>query len=154
MPASVVVSLIAGLLAPDDVVPSLRAADKPDALSQLAGMLASRHHLDSHRIAESLLQRESLGSTGLGHGLAIPHGRVRELKHPLGAFARLATPIPFDAPDDRPVNLVFVLLVPAKATDEHLQILSELAQIFSDKQLREKLRSAPDRNELHRLITA
>lgn len=147
-------SLIAGLLDPDDVVGSLQAADKTDALHQLAAMIATRHGLDRRRITESLLQREALGSTGLGHGLAIPHGRVRELKHPLGAFARLATAIPFEAPDDRPVNLIFVLLVPAKATDEHLQILSELAQIFSNKQLREKLRAATDSNELHRLITA
>ncbi|MGA9393847.1 MAG: PTS sugar transporter subunit IIA, partial [Azonexus sp.] len=83
-------------------------------------------------------------STGLGQGIAIPHGRIKGLKQAAGAFLRLATPVPFDSPDGRPVNLLFILLVPEQATEEHLQILSELAQRFSERPFREKLLAAPD----------
>ena len=91
-----------------------------------------------------LFAREKLGSTGLGQGVAIPHGRIKGLKQAVGAFLRLASPVPFDSPDGRPVDLLFVLLVPEQATEQHLQILSELAQRFSERVFREKLQSAPD----------
>ena len=103
---------------------------------------------------DSLFAREKLGSTGLGQGVAIPHGRIKGLKEALGAFVRLAQPVPFDAPDGGPVTLVFVLLVPEKATEKHLQILSELAQMFSDKALREAMSRAPDAAALYELIAA
>ena len=103
---------------------------------------------------DSLLARERLGSTGLGQGVAIPHGRIKGLKDSLCAFVRLAQPVPFDAPDGNPVSLVFVLLVPEQATEKHLQLLSELAQMFSDKALREAMNQAPDAGALHKLITA
>jgi PTS system nitrogen regulatory IIA component len=95
-------------------------------------------------IFDSLFAREKLGSTGLGQGVAIPHGRIKGLKQAAGAFLRLASPVPFDSPDGRPVNLLFVLLVPEQATEEHLQILSELAQRFSDRAFRESLQTAAD----------
>ncbi len=95
-------------------------------------------------IFDSLFAREKLGSTGLGQGVAIPHGRIKGLKQAVGAFLRLATPVPFDSPDGRPVDLLFVLLVPEQATEQHLQILSELAQNFSDRAFREKLHAAAD----------
>ena len=88
--------------------------------------------------------REKLGSTGLGRGIAIPHGRIKGLKKACGAFIRLATPIPFDAPDGEPVSLLFVLLVPEQATEQHLQILSELAERFSERPCREALTAARD----------
>ncbi len=103
---------------------------------------------------ESLFARERLGSTGLGQGVAIPHGRIKGLKDALGAFVRVAQPVPFDAPDGKPVNLVFALLVPEHATEKHLEILSELAQMFSDRALREAMASAPDAQALHLLIAA
>lgn len=85
-----------------------------------------------------------MGSTGLGQGIAIPHGRIKGLKEAHGAFLRLATPVQFDAPDGLPVGLVFVLLVPEAANEHHLQLLSELAQMFSDKGFREQLTAASD----------
>ena len=94
-----------------------------------------------------------MGSRGLGLGRATPHGRIKGLKEAVGALVRTRQPIPFDAPDSQNVSLIFVLLVPDRATDQHLQILSELAQMFSDKAFREKLLAAPTAAELHRLIT-
>lgn len=95
-------------------------------------------------IVDALVQREKLGSTGLGQGVAIPHGRIKGLKEALGGFVRMAKPIEFDAPDGKPVNLIFVMLVPAQANESHLQMLSELAQIFSDRSFREALMTASD----------
>jgi PTS system nitrogen regulatory IIA component len=103
-------------------------------------------------VFDSLFAREKLGSTGLGQGVAIPHGRIKGMKEALGALVRMRQAIPFDAPDSQPVALIFVLLVPDRATDVHLQILSELAQMFSDKAFRERLLGAPGAAELHQLI--
>ncbi|MFZ9492195.1 MAG: PTS sugar transporter subunit IIA, partial [Burkholderiaceae bacterium] len=96
--------------------------------------------------------RERLGSTGLGAGVAIPHGRIKGLKQALGAFVRLAKPLPFDAPDGQPVSLVFFLLVPEHANQEHLELLSELAEMLSDERFRDGLNQAPDRSEAHRIM--
>ncbi len=105
-------------------------------------LFEARLGLARSTIFDSLFAREKLGSTGLGQGVAIPHGRIKGLKEAAGAFIRLATPVPFDSPDGRAVDLLFVLLVPEQATEEHLQILSELAQRFSDRAFREKLQAA------------
>src|SRR6266550_1174368 len=105
-------------------------------------------------VFDSLFARERLGSTGLGQGVAIPHGRIKGLKEAVAAFVRLAQPVPFDAPDGKPVSLVFLLLVPEQATEQHLRVLSELAQMFSDKALREAMSGAPHAGALHQLITA
>ena len=105
-------------------------------------------------VFDSLFARERLGSTGLGQGLAIPHGRIKGLKEAVGAFVRLAQPVPFDAPDGKPVSLVFLLLVPEQATEQHLRVLSELAQMLSDRELREKLSTGADAGTLHQHITA
>ena len=101
---------------------------------------------------DSLFAREKLGSTGLGQGVAIPHGRAKGLKEAAGALIRLKAPIPFDAPDGKPVQTLFVLLVPDQATDIHLQVLSELAQRFSNRQLREALLTAPTQEAAHALM--
>jgi len=147
-------SLVAKLLAPDHVLVDLPASSKKRLFEQ-AGLLFENHDgLARSIVYESLFARERLGSTGLGQGVAIPHGRIKGLKEALGAFIRLAQPIPFDAPDGAPVTLVFVLLVPEKATEKHLQILSELAQMFSDKALRDEMTAAPDAAALHRLVTS
>ena len=147
-------SLVAKLLAPDHVLVDLPASSKKRLFEQ-AGLLFENHDgLARSIVYDSLFARERLGSTGLGQGVAIPHGRIKGLKEALGAFIRLAQPIPFDAPDGAPVTLVFVLLVPEKATEKHLQILSELAQMFSDKPLRDEMNAAPDAAALHRLVTS
>ncbi|MDQ6618113.1 MAG: PTS sugar transporter subunit IIA, partial [Pseudomonadota bacterium] len=99
-----------------------------------------------------LSAREKLGSTGLGQGIAIPHGRIKGLAEAQGAFARLAAPIEFEAPDGKPVHQVFVLLVPEHATEQHLQLLSELAQMFSDRDFRDQLRTADSAAGLHSLF--
>ena len=147
-------SLVGKLLAPSHVLVDLQASSKKRLFEQ-AGLLFENHDgIARSQVFDSLFARERLGSTGLGQGVAIPHGRIKGLKEALGAFIRLAQPVPFDAPDGAPVTLAFVLLVPEKATEKHLQILSELAQMFSDRGLREAMVAAKDAAELHQLVTA
>ena len=146
-------SLVAKLLNASHVLVDLPASSKKRLFEQ-AGLLFENHDgIARALVFESLFAREKLGSTGLGQGVAIPHGRIKGLKEALGAFIRLAQPIAFDSPDAAPVTLVFVLLVPEKATEKHLQILSELAQMFSDPALRDALASTQDIQAAHRLIT-
>ena len=140
------------LVSAQAIIPALRANSKKQVLQELAARASELSGVPEREIFDTLLQRERLGSTGLGQGVAIPHGRIKGLKEALGAFIRLAQPVPFDAPDGNAVSLVFVLLVPEKATEKHLQILSELAQMFSDKSLREAMSRAADAAALHELI--
>jgi len=147
-------SLTGKLLNPAHVLVDLAASSKKRLFEQ-AGLLFENHDgIARSLVFDSLFARERLGSTGLGQGVAIPHGRIKGLKEALGAFIRLAQPIPFDAPDGAPVTLVFVLLVPEKATEKHLQILSELAQMFSDRVLREAMSAAADAQALYQLIAS
>jgi PTS system nitrogen regulatory IIA component len=147
-------SLVAKLLSPTQVVTDLQVSSKKRLFEQAGLMFENQHGLARSMVFDSLFAREKLGTTGLGQGVAIPHGRIKGLKEALGAFVRLSQPVPFDAPDGNPVSLVFILLVPEKATEKHLQILSELAQMFSDKALRESMMRAADAAALHELITA
>jgi nitrogen PTS system EIIA component len=147
-------TLVAKLLSPADVVLDLQVSSKKRLFEQVGLMFENQHALARSVVFDSLFARERLGSTGLGQGVAIPHGRIKGLKEALGAFIRVAQPVPFDAPDGNPVTLVFVLLVPEKATEKHLQILSELAQMFSDKALREDMSHAADPAALYQLISA
>jgi PTS system nitrogen regulatory IIA component len=147
-------SLVAKLLSPANVVIDLQVSSKKRLFEQVGLLFENQHALARSLVFDSLFARERLGSTGLGQGVAIPHGRIKGLKEALGAFIRLAQPVPFDAPDGNPVTLIFVLLVPEKATEKHLQLLSELAQMFSDKTLRDAMSRAPDAGALHQLITA
>jgi len=145
-------SLISSLLETSHVALDVDAPDKKALFERAAAMLESASGLSRAQVVDSLLARERLGSTGLGQGIAIPHGRVKGLRQAVGAFLRMRVPIPFDALDDRPVNMAFVLLVPERATDVHLQILSELAQMFSDRELRRQLAVAPEAASAQRLI--
>jgi nitrogen PTS system EIIA component len=145
--------LIANILPPGNVVAELDAGSKKRAFEILGQMLEEQLQLGRGKIFESLFAREKLGSTGLGHGVAIPHGRIKGLRETVGAFAHLKQPLPFDAPDGAPVSLMFVLLVPEQATDLHLQILGELAHMFSDRNLREHLNACRDGMALHQLLT-
>ena len=126
-------NLIAKLLPPANVVVGLEASSKKRAFEQAGLLFENNHGIGRSTVFDSLFAREKLGSTGLGQGIAIPHGRIKGLKDALGAFIRLAEPVPFDAPDGRPVSMLFVLLVPEQANEHHLQLLSELAQMFSDR---------------------
>ena len=143
-------SLVSSMNALTKILPTAQVLLDVDSSSkkrvfEQVGMLFEKHLGLGHTLVfDSLFAREKLGSTGLGQGVAIPHGRIKGLKQAAGAFLRLKTPVPFDAPDGRPVNLMFVLLVPEPATEQHLQILSELAQNFAEQPFREALLAAPD----------
>ena len=146
-------NLLARLLPVNHVLLGLDVSSKKRLFEQIGLLFENSRQIPRARVFDSLFEREKLGSTGLGYGVAIPHGRIRTLKEPVCAFVRTATPIAFEAPDGQPVNLVFALLVPEHATEAHLEILSELAQMFSDPDLREHLARADDIQAAHRLIT-
>lgn len=147
-------TLVSKILTPSHVSLDLQASSKKRLFEQAGLLFENLDGIARSLVFDSLFAREKLGSTGLGQGVAIPHGRIKGLKEAIGAFVRLAQPVPFDAPDGAPVSLAFVLLVPEKATEKHLQILSELAQMFSDKALREAMGQASDPAALHQLIAA
>ncbi|QNM97145.1 PTS IIA-like nitrogen regulatory protein PtsN [Chitinimonas koreensis] len=147
-------ALIASILPPANVFLDLDLTSKKRLFEQAGLLFENSHGIARSAIFDALFAREKLGSTGIGQGVAIPHGRIKGLKEAVGVFVRLKQPIPFEAPDGKPVHLAFALLVPEQATDLHLQILSELAQLFSDKKLRESLASAPTAEEVHRLLTS
>ena len=137
-------NLVAKLLPPSNVLLDLEVTSKKRLFEQVGLLFENNQGIARSLVFDSLFARESLGSTGLGQSVAIPHGRIKGLKDAVGAFARLANPVPFDAPDGKPVSLVFVLLVPEHATEQHLNILSELAQMLSDREFREHLAAEPD----------
>jgi PTS system nitrogen regulatory IIA component len=147
-------NLISKLLPPSNIVLGLDVTSKKRVFEQAGLLFENNQGIARSLVFDSLFARERLGSTGLGQGVAIPHGRIKGLKEAIGAFVRLANPVPFDAPDSKPVSLAFVLLVPEHATEQHLQILSELAQMFSDRELRERLAEDADAASLHQHITA
>jgi PTS system nitrogen regulatory IIA component len=142
------------------ILPSAQALVQVDVTSKKrafeeAGLLFENlHGLNRALVADSLFARERLGSTGLGHGVAIPHGRIKGMKSPLAAVFRLTQPIGFDSPDEQPVCLLFFLLVPEASTQKHLEILSEIAEMLSDSGFRERLKQSSDAQDLHKLIVA
>ena len=146
-------NLIAKLLPESNVIVDLDVSSKKRVFEQAGLLFENNNNISRSQVFDSLFAREKLGSTGLGQGIAIPHGRIKQLKEAVGAVVRTRQPIPFDAPDAQNVSIIFVLLVPERASDLHLQILSELAQMFSDKPFREKLIASPSASDLHRLIT-
>ena len=146
-------SLISTLLKPEYVLLDLDASSKDALFEKIAIHIAAALQLDPKLIEKSLVIREKLGSTGLGQGVAIPHGRIKQLKQAAGIFIRTRHAVPFGAPDNKPVRLLFVLLVPEHATDLHLQILSELAQLFGDRTLRERLLHTSSADEPYQLLT-
>jgi PTS system nitrogen regulatory IIA component len=147
-------NLIAKLLPPSNILLDLDVTSKKRMFEQAGLLFENNQGVARSLVFDSLFARERLGSTGLGQGVAIPHGRIKGLKEAVGAFVRLAQPVPFDAPDGKPVSLVFLLLVPEQATEQHLRVLSELAQMLSDRELREKLSTGTDAGTLHQHITA
>lgn len=146
-------SLLARLLPVSNVILDLDVSSKKRVFEHVGLLFENSLGIGRGTVFDALFARERLGSTGLGHGIAIPHGRIKGLRDAAGAFVRTGTPIPFEAPDGNPVQLIFVLLVPEKATDLHLQILSELAQLFSDRDMRARLTTLADAAEVQKLIT-
>lgn len=130
------------LLSADAVIPAMKARCKRDVLSQLADRAALMTGARADQIREKLAEREQLGSTGLGRGVAIPHGKIEGLSRVVGVLARLETPVDFDAVDGHPVDLVFLLLAPANATAAHLKALSKVSRLLRDEEAREALRGA------------
>jgi len=146
-------SLISRLLPVSSITLDLDVTSKKRVFEHVGLLFENALGIGRAQVFEALFARERLGSTGLGHGIAVPHGRIKGLREAAGAFVRTESPIAFEAPDGNPVNLIFVLLVPEKATDLHLQILSELAQMFSDKEMRTQLVALPDAAAVQRLIS-
>ena len=142
------------ILPPTQVLVSVEATSKKRAFEEAGLLFENQHGLNRALITDSLFARERLGSTGLGHGVAIPHGRIKGLKAPMAAVFQLHTPIGFDAPDEQAVGLLIFLLVPEAATQKHLEILSEIAELLSDSALRERLKASTDAPALHQLIAS
>ena len=145
---------LSNILPPSQVLAQVDVTSKKRAFEEAGLLFENLHGLSRALVTDSLFSRERLGSTGLGHGVAIPHGRIKGLKAPLAAVFRLEQPIGFDAPDDQSVNLLIFLLVPEAATQKHLEILSEIAELLSDAVLRSKLTACSDALELHGLISS
>jgi nitrogen PTS system EIIA component len=143
---------LASILPLTHVMVGLDATSKKRAFEEAGFLFESQLSLNRALVTDSLFSRERLGSTGLGHGVAIPHGRIKGLKTPSAAVFRLAQPIGFDAPDEQAVGLLIFLLVPEAATQKHLEILSEIAEMLSDTDLRTSMLAAADNLALHGLI--
>ncbi len=135
------------------IVPSLKANSKKQALQELALKAAAVTGLPERDIFDTLLQRERLGSTGVGNGIAIPHGKLNALDKLVGLFARLEKPIDFDALDDQPVDIVCLLLAPESAGADHLKALSRIARVLRDPVRIGKLRATPDAEALYAFLT-
>ena len=143
---------LASILSAAQVLVQVDVSSKKRAFEEAGLLFENLHGLSRALVTDSLFSRERLGSTGLGHGVAIPHGRIKGLKAPMAAVLQLARPIGFDAPDEQPVSLLIFLLVPETATQKHLEILSEIAELLSDAGLRKRLVGSTDASELHGLI--
>lgn len=142
------------LITLDRTACNLTAQSKKRALEEVSELIAhGEPDVTSNEVFESLLARERLGGTGIGHGVAIPHGRLKNTKHTIGAFIKLQNAIDFDAVDQQPVDLLFALLVPENSTQEHLQVLASLASMFNDEETREKIRQSSSPEEIHQLIS-
>jgi PTS system nitrogen regulatory IIA component len=145
---------IAEFISPERIVRQSNIASKKRALEVVSGLIAgAQPNLLETEIFDCFLARERLGSTGIGHGVAIPHGRLKSVTHPIGAFVTLDKGVDFDAVDGAPVDLICALVVPIESTEEHLQILASLAALFGDGKVRENMRRAASAEELYMLLT-
>jgi len=142
------------IITPERIATQIQVSSKKRAFETISEIFAahSSDTLDAHHVFESLFARERLGTTAIDHGVAIPHGRIKNTSETIGAFLQLSEGIDCDAMDNQPVKLMFALLVPEESTEEHLQLLARLAKMFSDSELREKLHSAADNQALYDLL--
>jgi PTS system nitrogen regulatory IIA component len=152
--ASDIVNAIGELLALDDVRLDLDVSTKAQLLEQVAALLAARHGLSKTLILDSLTVREQLGSTGVGHGVAIPHARMNQCAVPAAAFVRTKVAIPFDAPDGKPVSVFLGLIVPNQANERHLQLLATAAGMLSDRIFSDQLKTSTDPTTVRELLAA
>jgi nitrogen PTS system EIIA component len=140
------------LTGPEAVLASVKTSGKKALLTELASRAASVLGLEERRLLDRLVEREALGSTGIGGGVAIPHGRMASLTAPRGLFARLAQPVAFDSIDERPVDLVFLLVAPEGAGADHLKALARVSRLLRDRGLVEKLRATENAEALYALL--
>jgi len=146
-------NLMSRILPPENIVLDLAATSKKRAFEQAALLFENRHGIARTAVFQSLMGRERLGSTALGHSVAVPHGRIKDLKAPHAAFLRLQEPVQFDPSDGRAAHLLFFLLVPEAATQAHLDLLAEIARLMSDARVRQALAEAPSAQDIHQLLT-
>ena len=144
--------ILSALLSPQKIFVDTEVTSKKKLLELIANIVADKVHLPESLVYSNLLNRERLGSTALGQGIAVPHARIPELDETLACFFRLKQPVNFDAPDNRPVDLVFTIIIPELATEEHLHILSSLARVFSNPEVGDAIRNANDKTEIERII--
>ena len=144
---------LAAILPASNVLVDVDATSKKRVFEHVGLLFENQHAVARATVTDNLFARERLGSTGLGHGVAIPHGRIKGLKTPLAAVLRVQQAIPFDAPDDEPVTLMIFVLVPEAATQRHLEILSEIAEMLSDRELRDRLKTESPADKVHELIS-
>ena len=145
--------LLSQFLSPENIVLDVAVTSKKRALEQVALLLENNQGLERSGVFDSLFARERLGSTGLGHGVAIPHGRIKNISKPCAAFARLAQPVSVDSPDGEPVDLLLVIIVPEEATQQHLDILAEVARRLSNDSVLESLRRTTQPSAVYELLT-
>ena len=144
---------LANLLCLEGIVPALKVNSKKQAIQELAVRAAAVTGLPEREIFDTLLQRERLGSTGVGHGVAIPHAKLSNLDRMIGIFARLDRPLDFEAIDDQPVDLIFMLLAPDGAGADHLKALARVARLLRDPAVAAKLRACRDSAALYSVLT-
>jgi nitrogen PTS system EIIA component len=144
---------VTDLLDPSGVIPNLRVTSKRQALQELARRAASLTDQDESKIFEALWEREQLGSTGIGNGTAVPHGRIASLVRPMTLFARLDKPLDFDAIDSQPVDLIFLLLTPAAAGADHLKALARISRLLRNRAVCTKLRGTDNVDAIYALLT-
>jgi PTS system nitrogen regulatory IIA component len=141
------------LVAPNAVIPALKVTSKKQVIQELAAKAAKLSGQSERVIFETLLQREKLGSTGVGNGIAIPHGKLPKLERLFGLFARLDRPVDFEALDGQPVDLIFLLLAPEAAGADHLKALARVARLLRDQDIARKLRESRDAEALFAVLT-
>ena len=144
---------LSAILPPEQVLVCVDVTSKKRAFEEAGLLFEDRHGMNRALVADSLFARERLGSTGLGYGVAIPHGRIKGLKNPMAAVFQLAAPIGFDAPDEQPVSLLIFLLVPEASTQKHLEILAEIAELLSDSRVRDRLKVSQNAHDLHQILS-
>lgn len=143
---------LAAILPLEHILLDAEITSKKRAFEELGLLFENQQGLQRVAVTDCLFARERLGSTGLGHGVAIPHGRIKGLKNPQAALLRLRSPIGFDAPDGEPVSLIISLLIPQNNAQQHLEILSDIAHILGNAQMREQIKTASDAASLHALL--
>ena len=144
---------ITDLVAPEAILPALKVSSKKQALQELAAKAAALTGQNERSVVEVLLQREKLGTTAVGYGVAIPHGKLPKLEKLFGLFARLDRPIDFEAMDGQPVDLIFLLLAPEGAGADHLKALARVSRLLRNQQVTEKLRAAKSAEAIYAILT-